>query len=203
MRTRNVLLGLAIIVIVAAIAIYAVNILMFKPRYERRDAITKLLDGVSRAIYVYSDSFNEGAQISSEYTCDWENKNPHISWSGVPPDTRSIAILIYDKDSPGDYFIHWIVVGIPPDVYEVAEGIYTGGEAIYGVEGRNDFGYIGYGGPCPPPGEVHNYFVLVLALDREIILDKGYSFEDFIDAVKGHVIVYGETRFVYSRAGST
>ncbi len=64
------MLGLAIMVIVAAIAIYAVNTLMFRPRYVRRDAITEILNGVSRAIYVYSDSFNEGAQISSEYTCD-------------------------------------------------------------------------------------------------------------------------------------
>jgi Raf kinase inhibitor-like YbhB/YbcL family protein len=32
------------------------------------------------------------------------------------------------------------------------------------VQGRNDFGPLGDGGPCPPPGKPHHYYFRLYAL---------------------------------------
>jgi Raf kinase inhibitor-like YbhB/YbcL family protein len=106
------------------------------------------------AITVVSDDFNEGDGVPLEFTCEGEDVSPSLSWSGVPVDTQALAVVVDDPDADG--FIHWLVFDIPPDVTDLPTAIPPDEELEGG--GRhalNDFGNLGYGGPCPPEGEEH------------------------------------------------
>ncbi len=55
------------------------------------------------------------------------------------------------------------------------------------VEGKNDFGEIGYGGPAPPDGR-HTYVFKLYELDTDLDLKEGYSKQELEDAMKGHIL---------------
>ncbi len=97
------------------------------------------------SIDVTSPAFDEGAPIPERYARQGSNVPPPLQWSGVPAGTRELALVVQDPDAPRGPFVHWIVAGLPP----TAEGV-DGGELPSGaVEGRNDFGEVGYDGPEP------------------------------------------------------
>ncbi|MGH9433925.1 MAG: YbhB/YbcL family Raf kinase inhibitor-like protein, partial [Terriglobia bacterium] len=56
-----------------------------------------------------------------------------------------------------------------------------------GRQGTNDFGKIGYGGPCPPPGKPHRYFFRLYALNAPLQLNAGASKEQVHAALSGQV----------------
>src|SRR5438874_1751555 len=101
------------------------------------------------ALAFSSTAFSEGASIPVEYTCDGENRSPELRWNGVPPNTRSFALIMHDPDAPKGDFTHWVLFDIPAGVQAIPAG---GQTTRTGITGRNDFGDLGYGGPCPPPG---------------------------------------------------
>lgn len=117
---------------------------------------------------VSSSSFGEGATIDRRYAeqgCDGRNVRPALSWDDAPEGTKSFAITIYDPDAPtGSGWWHWIVVDIPADVTSLGENADLPASAREWV---NDYGYRGYGGPCPPPGPAHHYVHTVHALPFE------------------------------------
>jgi hypothetical protein len=67
------------------------------------------------------------------------------------------------------------------------------------VQGRNDFGRIGYDGPCPPPGSTHRYTFKVYGLDTMLSLPAGATKGELIGAMQGHVLQFGDTMAMYSR----
>lgn len=194
---RNKLIYIALIlVIVIAGGIYLLNInIGGGRRYVRGEYIERMLSQAPSSLMVSGLDFKDGGIISATYTCDGENINPGFKWENIPTGTKSIAIIIYDIDAPKDYFIHWMIANIPP----TTPGIPSDFEATDEVQGINDFGRMGYGGPCPPPGSKHKYFITVLALDTMLSLDNEFTFEEFYDSVKGHIIAYGQTHFYYQR----
>ena len=113
------------------------------------------------------------AQIYDRLGCRGKNISPELHWSGAPPATRSFAVALFDPDAPtGAGWWHWLVYDIPPSVTELAEGAGSpGGRLPPGsVQGRNDFGSTGYGGPCPPAGDKpHHYVFTVYALRTDSI----------------------------------
>src|SRR5262249_19822831 len=54
----------------------------------------------------------DGAAIESQYTCRGANTSPAVSWSGVPADTKELALAFTDLDA--DDFVHWVVAGLDP-----------------------------------------------------------------------------------------
>jgi Raf kinase inhibitor-like YbhB/YbcL family protein len=56
----------------------------------------------------------------------------------------------------------------------------------------NDFGQIGYGGPCPPPGKPHRYFFKIYALDTTLDLTAGVTKSELLKAMGGHVLAEGQ-----------
>ena len=109
------------------------------------------------------------AQVFEGFGCEGENQSPQLSWTGAPAGTKSFAITIYDPDAPtGSGWWHWNVVNLPVSINSVAENASINnnlpGDAI---EIRNDYGSIGFGGACPPAGEVHRYIFTVYALGTE------------------------------------
>jgi Raf kinase inhibitor-like YbhB/YbcL family protein len=128
---------------------------------------------------VMSDSFKDGDYLPNDFIlsadygfgCAGGNKSPHLKWSGAPAGTQSFVVTLYDPDAPtGSGFWHWLVVNVPADVTELAEGAGSrGGNLPTGaLQTRTDFGVPGYGGPCPPSGDhPHRYLFTVFALKTE------------------------------------
>ena len=145
--------------------------------------------------------FHNGEYIPVEFTCDGEDVNPPIFIGHIDPNAKSLAIIVDDPDAPMGTFTHWIAWDIPP-LGEIPKGVPREGvvEApIRMVQGRNDFGRIGYGGPCPPRGRPHHYHFRVYALDTELDLPAGASRKDLERAMEGHIIQEGELVGLYER----
>src|SRR5690606_3351890 len=151
------------------------------------------------ALQVMSDAFAEDQQIPSIYTCDGRNISPPLRWSGVPAEAQTLALVVDDPDAPSGLFTHWRVYDLPPGATGLPEGVpqqetVDGG----GRQGRNDFGRIGYGGPCPPSGS-HRYVFTVYALDAPLDLPPGATRRQLFDAMDGHIIAEGRLIGRYQR----
>ena len=100
------------------------------------------------------------------FGCTGRNRSPEIVWSGAPAETRSFVVTVHDPDAPtGSGWWHWLVADLPADVRRLPTGEGTNRVLPKGaIEIRNDYGKVGWGGPCPPVGEVHRYEIAVTAL---------------------------------------
>ncbi len=153
----------------------------------------------NKAIDVSSPAFDEAGDIPVKYTCIGQDINPELKWSNIPENTKSIMIIMYDPDAPIGYFIHWVIFNIPPTFSSIPEGESSKNKrATIGVEAKNDFGRVGYGGPCPPPGPKHRYYFIVLALDTQLNFKQGDDPVKVIEEASKHIIAYGVT---YGRFG--
>jgi Raf kinase inhibitor-like YbhB/YbcL family protein len=148
-----------------------------------------------------STAFNNGSSIPTEHTCDGANFSPPLTWSEVPPGTKSLALLVNDPDAPVGNFTHWILFNIPPGADGLPENTAADERLDTGaIQGKNGFGNIGYGGPCPPAGDdAHRYFFRICALDTELGLDSNASMQDITAAMDGHIIEEDELMGTYSR----
>ena len=135
-----------------------------------------------------SATFANGETIADKYTfslgtqCSGENFSPPLEWSGAPSGTQSFAITVLDPD--GGNWVHWVQFNIPADATGLPEAV--GGPDV-GVKGRNSFGDIGYGGPCPPSGS-HRYIFTLYALNTVLSLPEGASHAEFQSAVQGYIL---------------
>ncbi|MBP1929835.1 Raf kinase inhibitor-like YbhB/YbcL family protein [Methanolinea mesophila] len=144
-------------------------------------------------IKVSSGAFESGEQIPGEYTCSGKNISPPLSWSDVPPGTKSIVIILEDPDSSGGIFSHWILYNIPPDHRDLMPGVERKPVLMDGSRhGLNNYGKMEYGGPCPPPGNPHRYFFRIFALDTVLALRAPVTRKVIEDAMAGHVLAKGE-----------
>ncbi len=143
----------------------------------------------------------EFSQFPKKYTCDGEDVSPKIEIYGLRSDVKSLAIIVDDPDAPLGTFNHWIIWNIEPTNI-IPEGIPNESELtnpIKAVQGKNDFGRVGYNGPCPPLGEIHRYFFKVYALDTFLDLKAGSTKKELERAIEGHILQYGEIVATYVR----
>jgi hypothetical protein len=157
--------------------------------------------GAVPSLEVTSDAFSHGGRIPATHTCDGENLPPPLAWGPVPPGTASLALLVSDEDAPGGSFIHWVAYNIPPVTRKIPAG--GSGRAVLpagSVQGRNDFGRAGYGGPCPPRGKPHRYHFTVYALDSATGVTVARDGRMLLGAMEGHILARGEIVGIYQRA---
>jgi Raf kinase inhibitor-like YbhB/YbcL family protein len=110
-----------------------------------------------------SPTFPEGGAIPTKNTCDGQDVSPALVWEGAPAATATLALIVDDPDARG--FIHWVVYNIPGgETGGLPEGA---GAAANPPQGRNDFGRVGWGGPCPPSG-THRYRFTLYALSGSL-----------------------------------
>jgi Raf kinase inhibitor-like YbhB/YbcL family protein len=118
---------------------------------------------------IVKSTFTNGSLIPSKYTCNGTDISIPLKLIGIPNNTVSLMIIIEDLNAPSGVFIHWALYNIPPNTTTIPQGVpnqyYVPG---LGYQGINDFGRVGYGGPCPPPGPPHEYVIVVLALNSTI-----------------------------------
>ncbi|MBI2843005.1 MAG: YbhB/YbcL family Raf kinase inhibitor-like protein [Armatimonadetes bacterium] len=149
-------------------------------------------------IEVCSSTFMDGEMIPKDFTCDSENISPDLYIGELPPDTKSVALVYDDIDAPKGVFTHWILFNLPPDEGYLPRGVPLAPMLENGArQGKNDFGSIGYGGPCPPSG-THRYFFRFYALDSMLDLQPGAARRGFDEAIKGHVLAEGQLMNKYS-----
>lgn len=129
-----------------------------------------------------SPAFEDGGMIPSSYTCDGEDVSPELSFTGVPKEAKSLALIIDDPDAPMGVWDHWIVFNISADVKGIKKG-----EQPKGVFGKGSGGTLSYMGPCPPSG-VHHYIFSLYALDIELPLKEGAAKSKVLDAMEGHIL---------------
>jgi Raf kinase inhibitor-like YbhB/YbcL family protein len=127
-------------------------------------------------------------------TCDGQNASPQFSWIAPPERTQSLALLAIDRDSPLDYeFVHWVVYNIPPVTRSLPLGL-PGQETLPdgSRQGVNDFGNVGFAGPCPPGKSAHHYEFTIYALDMALALPSRPTRRQVLKAMKGHVLAVGQ-----------
>src|SRR5260370_31679454 len=109
----------------------------------------------------------------------------------MPKTARKIAIIAHDPDAPSGTWIHWVLYNLPAENIGLVENLPTT-ETLKagGFQGKNDFGEIGYGGPCPPSG-THRYFFKIYALYSELALNAGATKAEVIKAMEGHILFQG------------
>ncbi len=143
-------------------------------------------------------TFSDGGKIPKVYTLDGKDLSPPLEFPNLNPKAKSIAIIVIDPDAHD--FVHWLIWDIPP-VKRIPEGIPHGHEIFepfHAYQGKNDFGRYGYDGPYPPKGQTHRYVFKVYVLDTVLNL-KNATMQELMNAMRGHVIQYGEIVGIYRR----
>jgi Raf kinase inhibitor-like YbhB/YbcL family protein len=147
------------------------------------------------ALHLSSSAFRHHGEIPREYTGEGDDRVPPLTVEGVPPSTKSLALVVEDPDAPRPKpFIHWVLYDVPPDAGQI--GPVVPGAA---VEGTNDFGRRGWAGPKPPSGR-HRYFFKLYALDTTIGAHRPLTKAQLEDHIRGHVIEATELVGTYARA---
>jgi len=165
----------------------------------RISPVHSLLEGGS-SMKISSPAFSDAANIPARFTCEGENLSPQLDWSGVPAGARSLALVVSDPDAPGGTFIHWVLYNLPPQTTGLPEGLPTSERLSSGAsQGRNDFGQIGYGGPCPPPGKPHRYIFTLYALDLAPDLPAGLNAARLNNLMRGHILEQASLTGLYQR----
>ncbi len=154
------------------------------------------------ALDIQSEVFGSKGYIPDRYTCDAQDFSPPLSWSDIPANTQSFVFICDDPDAPFKIWTHWVVFNIPPEVKGFDEGVQKEELDKLGViEGINNFGKVGYKGPCPPLGKAHRYVFKLYALDSSLSLEEGASKKDVIEAMQGHIIAEAKLVGFYQRSG--
>ncbi len=147
-----------------------------------------------------SSAFKNGADIPRQFTCEGADVSPPLAWGGLPPGTKSLALIADDPDAPVGTWVHWVLYDMDPQTFQLQQGV-AKSEAVPGIgkQGLNDFGKIGYGGPCPPPGKPHRYYFKLYALDTMLNLKPKAKKRDVEQAIKGHILAQTELMGKYKR----
>jgi Raf kinase inhibitor-like YbhB/YbcL family protein len=144
------------------------------------------------ALTLSSPAFHTGGPIPKRFTCDGAGVSPPLRWTAPPRGTRSLALLVEDLSTP-QVFKHWLAWGISPRSRGLAAG------ARPPRQGTNDFGSVGYGGPCPPSGTNHRYVFRLYALRKPLRLRSGAGSQQFRRALRGDVLRVAQLVGTYRR----
>jgi hypothetical protein len=133
------------------------------------------------------------------YTGDGGNLSPPIRLSNLQ--SPYLAVFAFNPYEKGCSFCTWVAWDIPaahqiPAGFPATESTES---PIHARQGRNDYGEIGYRGPAPPPGEAQRYLFKIYGLDALLDLPTGSEKHAVINAMKGHVLQFGETQALCQR----
>ncbi|HEY2472962.1 MAG TPA: YbhB/YbcL family Raf kinase inhibitor-like protein [Terracidiphilus sp.] len=146
-----------------------------------------------------STSLQDG-KVPRECTCDGDDASPPLKWAAPPTGAKSFALTVTDPDAPSGTFTHWVLFNLPAGSNSLSQGVPKQGQLSDGSrQGRNDFGKLGYGGPCPPRGNPHRYVFTLYALDGALDVNQGSSRSQLESAMSGHILAQGEMTARYGR----
>ncbi len=152
---------------------------------------------------ISSPAFTENAMIPATYTCDGLNISPPLRWTGIPPEAKSLVLIIDDPDAPDPAapkmtWVHWLLYNIPITSTGLAEGIDEQSLPKGTLSGRGDGKQTCYGGPCPPIG-CHRYFHKLYALDIILPNLQIPKKPALLQAMDGHILASAQLIGLYQR----
>jgi Raf kinase inhibitor-like YbhB/YbcL family protein len=155
------------------------------------------------ALELTSSVISANRPIPKQFTCEGDGISPPLAWSGVLQNTAVFALIVDDPDAPRGVFTHWVLFNVPGATDHLDGAVpRTQRLEIGASQGRNDFGDIGYGAPCPPKGDSpHHYRFTLYALDAPLLLDPGATKQQVLDAMRGHVLNQAQLVGTYARQG--
>ena len=146
-----------------------------------------------------SPHITDGGVMPAKYTCKDENISPELDWSGAPTNTKSYAMVMVDLDAPDGIFTHWTVYDMPISMILLPTRMSNLGKIIGGTkQGINDFGTIGYKGPCPPANETHRYKFTIYALDKKLDLDPEVDVAQLIEVMEPRILEQASLTVTYT-----
>ena len=189
-----------VIMLIGIIAIIVVSLTYVYTLQKQLPDLLSLNPNIPMNIALSSPAISYGKEIPVKYTCDGNNISPPLNWTILEtnPHIKSLLIVMFDPDAPGGTFIHWLIYNIPVNIKGLPEGIPPLKVIDLGVQSLNDFGKIGYGGPCPPPGSMHRYYIRIYALDTMLSITSDDP-RTILEKASKHVIIYGELMGTYKR----
>jgi len=151
-----------------------------------------------------SSAFAPNTDIPTLYTCEGSDLSPPLAWTGVPPGTRSLALIVDDPDAPDPAapkmtWVHWVLYNLPPDTPGLTADMVTERLPAGTREGLNDWQRTGYGGPCPPIGR-HRYIHKLYAPDVRLPVLWTATKATLEEAMQGHILAQGELVGYYRKA---
>ena len=154
----------------------------------------------AQSLRVSSSAFEEGARMPTRFSADGQNISPPLSWSGLPVETQSLALIVEDPDAPlPNPFVHWLAWNIEPSTTALAEGV-SPNEASMMSQGKNSGLKTGWTGMAPPKGDLpHHYHFQLFALNAKLDLEAGAGRGALIKAMEGKVIARGQTVGTFQR----
>ncbi len=183
----------------------------FEPAYQ-------LQQEFPLTIQVTSTSIKHTGYLQKDFTCEGGNLSPQLTWTGVPSETRSLAVVIDDINAEEGALAHWVLWSLPADMVELDGGA-SGSESlpVSALEGTNGFGGAGWKGPCPPPRRIYRhrvgsqfsgnrensgivspvYQMNVYALDTEISAPPGAERKEVLRQIDGHILAGGSVSAKY------
>ncbi len=151
-------------------------------------------------MHLYSPEFLTGTSIPYKYTCDGDDVSPPLTWADPPANTSSFTLIVRDRDAPSGVFTHWVLYNLPADQRQLQAGVPRQEKLPRGIyQGKNDFGQIGFGGPCPPKG-THRYFFKLYALDTTLEIAPGAQEATVLQAMQDHTLTSAELMGLYGKA---
>jgi len=147
----------------------------------------------STSMQISSPVFENQKPIPSKYTCQGDNVSPPLSFSNIPPETKSLVLIVDDPDAPNGVFDHWLVWNIPSRTTKFEEG------ADLPYQGTGHGNVTHYYGPCPPRGKAHHYRFKLFALNQTLTIPSGSRRAELEQAMKGHIIAQAELVGTYRR----
>lgn len=145
------------------------------------------------ALTLQSEAFTNRGEIPDAHAYEGDGRSPPLRWSGVPEKAKALALIMEDPDAPSGTFVHWLAYNIPVTEQGLEEGMEHRGDKSEGtLQGQNDYGEVGYGGPKPPKGEKHRYVFKLFALDAPLELESGVDKRALEDAMRGHTLAQTE-----------
>ncbi|MEM3670277.1 MAG: YbhB/YbcL family Raf kinase inhibitor-like protein [Thermoprotei archaeon] len=139
-------------------------------------------------------------RFPDEFTCRGANVSPPFSWNSVPG-AKAYALTVEDPDAPSGTFVHWVLYDVEGGKTSLPRSVPKRDRVQgIGIQGVNDFGNIGYDGPCPPRGHGdHRYFFTLYALSVATGLPPGVDAKRLKQAIGSLILDKGEFVAVYSR----
>src|SRR5262245_1735618 len=157
-------------------------------------------DTTQMKLTLTSGSFSHEGAIPTRHTCDGPDVSPALHWSQPPEGTKAFALICDDPDAPVGTWVHWVIFNLPPTTRNLLEGVPKDRELPDGSrQGKNDFGRVGYGGPCPPKGPAHRYYFKLYALASRLTALAGATKKEVEQAMLDRVLAQGILMGRYGR----
>jgi len=154
---------------------------------------------------VQSSAFPPDGPIPDRFSDYFGKVSPPLTWSPLPPEAKSVAVVVEDPDAPrpNKPFLHWLAYNLPTSATALPEDVPKRGrldEPAGALQGKNGSGTVGYFGPRPPPGHgPHHYHFQVFAMDCTLDLGPGATRKQLLDAMSGHVVSRGRVMGTYEK----